>query len=148
MSTLEDEIEEIKIKVMMPADAAQAIGGKLFILGGGFDRINMPSIPFHYKFDLAMLIEVPWGATNQQYQLVVELLDSDGQPVGYRAEATMETGRPPGSRRGAPLTVPAAIPVVVEFASEGRYVLRGSINGNERNRVGIEAVAPPAAIAA
>ena len=49
---------------MLLADSAQAVGGKLYILGGGFDRINMPTIPFSHRFDLAMLIEVPWIATN------------------------------------------------------------------------------------
>lgn len=61
MSALEDDTQEVQIRVMMLADSAQAVGGKLYILGGGFDRINMPSVPFHHRFDLAMLIEVPWG---------------------------------------------------------------------------------------
>jgi hypothetical protein len=138
MATPEEEIQEVHIKVMMPADGAQAVAGKLYVLGGGFDRITIPSLPAQYKFDLAMLIEVPWSATNQPYQLVVELLDADGQAVGYRAEATMETGRPPGMRRGASLIVPVAMPVFAEFQEVGRYVLRGAINGEERNRVSIE----------
>ena len=31
---------------MMAADDAQAVGGKLYVLGGGFDRINLPTLPF------------------------------------------------------------------------------------------------------
>ena len=148
MSDLNDDVHEIRIKVMMPADSAQAVSGKLYILGGGFDRINMPTLPFPHRFDLAMLVEVPWTATNQPYQVVVELLDADGEPVGYRAEATMETGRPPGTRQGTSLTVPLAIPVMAEFREPGRYVLRASVNGRERNRVAIEAIALSPAIAA
>jgi hypothetical protein len=148
MNAIEDQAQEIQVKVMMLADGAQAVGGKLYILGGGFDRINMPTVPFHHRFDLAMLIEVPWTATNQPYQIVVELLDADGEPMGYRAEATMETGRPPGTRHGTSLTVPVAVPVIAEFRTPGRYVLRASVNGRERNRAAIEAVALPAAMAA
>lgn len=94
------DLDEVEIKVMMLADGAQAVGGKLYILGGGFDRINMPTTPFTHGFALAMLIDVPWNATNQPYQIVVELLDADGESVGYRADATLETGRPPGTRQG------------------------------------------------
>ena len=136
--------QQVQIKMMVAADAAQAVNGKLYILGGGFDRINMPTQPFEFRFELALLIEVPWTATNEPYQLVVELLDADGQPVGYRAEVEMETGRPPGSRRGASFTVPLALPVFAEFPGPGRYTLRGSINGIEQEqRVSIEAIAPP-----
>lgn len=147
MSGLSDP-DEIQIKVMLLADGAQAVGGKLYVLGGGFDRINMPVVPFNHRFDLAMLIEVPWGATNQPYQVVVELLDADGALVGYRAEATMETGRPPGTRQGTSLSVPIAVPVIAEFRSPGRYSLSASINGVPRNSVAIEAIALPSAVAA
>jgi hypothetical protein len=78
----------------------------------------------------------------------VELLDADGAPMGYRAEASLETGRPPGLRQGTSITVPVAIPVVAEFRKPGRYILQGSINGKEKNRVAFEAIALPSAIAA
>lgn len=143
MGEIEQESQEIQIRVMLLADAAQAVGGKLYVLGGGFDRINMPTVPFSHRFDLAMLIQVPWVATNQPYQIVVELQDADGEPMGYRAEATMETGRPPGIRQGTALTIPIAIPVIADFSGPGRYVLQASINGREANRVAIEAVALP-----
>ena len=151
MSDLQDDVNqgnEIQIKVLLVADGAQAVGGKLYILGGGFDRINMPTMPFNHRFDLAMLIEVPWAATNQPYQVVVEMLDADGEASGYRAEASLETGRPPGMRQGTSITVPVAIPVVTEFRTPGRYILRASVNGREKSRVAIEAVALPTPMAA
>ena len=130
----------VQVKAMLAADGAQAVNGKLYILGGGFDHINMPNVPFQYRFDLAMLIDVPWNATNEQHQLVVELLDADNEPVGYRAEATIEAGRPPGMRHGTSFVVPMAFPVLAEFPQAGRYALRASINGQERERIAIEAV--------
>jgi hypothetical protein len=141
----EAEVQDIQIKVMMAADAAQAVGGKLYILGGGFDRVHAPTLPFQYKFDLAMIISVPWTATNTPYQIVVELLDADGTSVGYRAEAMMETGRPPGIRQGTSFTVPVAIPVVAEFREPGRYALTGAVNGKESNRVVVEVASTAAA---
>ncbi len=142
MSAIDVEAsQQVRIPVMMLADGAQAVNGKLYILGGGFDHINMPSVPFQHRFDLAMLIDVPWTATNEPHHLVIELLDADNNPSGYRAEATLEAGRPPGMRRGTSFVVPLAIPVVANFEAPGRYALRGSINGEERHRVAIEVVA-------
>jgi hypothetical protein len=135
--------QDIQIKVMMAADGAQAVNGKLYILGGGFDHLLMPTQPFTHKFDLAILVDVPWTWANEPFQLVVEQLNADGEPCGYRAEAQMETGRPPGMRRGTSFSVPIALPVVANFETPGRYVLRGAINGEERARVSIEAVAAP-----
>jgi len=146
MATVESS-QDIQIRMMIAADGAQAVNGKLYILGGGFDHVNMPSVPFQHRFDLAILIDVPWTATNQPFQLVVEQLDADGNALSYRAEAMIETGRPPGARRGASFSVPIALPVVADFPEPGRYILRGSINGEERNRVAIEAVRAPVATA-
>ncbi len=146
MTELEDA-QKVRIKTMMAADSAQAVNGKLYVLGGGFDHLFMPAQPFQHRFDLAVIVDVPWTAANQPYQLVIEQLDADGEPCGYRAEAQMETGRPPGARHGASFSVPIALPVVANFEVPGRYVLRGSVNGEESARVGIEAVAvtPPLA---
>jgi Family of unknown function (DUF6941) len=140
-----EDAQEVQVRAMITADGAQAVNGKLYILGGGFDHINMPQVPFQHRFDLAILIDVPWTATNEPHHLVVELLDADGDPLGYRAELTLETGRPPGMRRGTSFTVPIALPVIAEFPEPGRFALRASINGTERNRVAIEAVStsPP-----
>lgn len=142
-----EEAQDIQITVMMAADGAQAVNGKLYILGGGFDRLTMPTQPFNHRFDLAIVVDVPWTQANEPFQLVVEQLDADGEPCGYRAEAQMETGRPAGMRRGTSFSVPIALPVVANFESPGRYVLRGAINGEERARVTIEAVAAPAGAA-
>lgn len=136
--------QDVSIRAMITADGAQAVNGKLYILGGGFDHINITTTPLVHRFDLAMLIDVPWTATNEPHQLVVELVDADNNALGYRAEATLETGRPPGMRRGTSFTVPITLPVLAEFPEPGRYALRGSINGQERNRVAIEVLAPSA----
>jgi hypothetical protein len=144
-----EESQKVRIRTMMAADAAQAINGKLYILGGGFDQLFMnpqAPTPFQHKFDLAVIVEVPWTAANEPYELVIEQLDADGNPSGYRAEAQMETGRPPGSRRGTSFSVPIALPVLGTFEHPGRYMLRGAINGEESARVAIEVVGVNAAV--
>ena len=99
---------------MLFADAAQAINGKLYILGGG------------------------WSVRRHVLQLA--LVNEDGQPVtvltqiGERAielKGEFEVGRPPGLRPGTPLDVALGINVgPLPLAPDGRYVWRCSIDGN------------------
>jgi hypothetical protein len=137
-----ESAQEIRIKAMLLADAAQAVAGKLYLLGGGFDRINVANIPAVHQFDLALLVEVPWTATNEPTQILVELVDADNNFAGYRADAVMEAGRPAGARRGAPFNIPLTVPVIATFPQPGRYAVRVVVNGNEQERCSIEVVGP------
>lgn len=100
--------------IMLLADAAQAVGGKLYILGGGWSVTGPDPIPSA----IALKIEVPWTATNRKHQLILKLLDADGQavkaktaagehPVEFRGD--FEVGRPAGLPEGTPLDVALAI---------------------------------------
>ena len=125
---------------MIPADSAQAVGGKLYILGGGFNHLAVPDFPAAHAFDVAIIVDVPWDHTNRPYEVAIELVDADGQSLGYRAEATLETGRPAGARPGTSFALPLAIPVNVEFPVPGRYVIRGEVNGQEVRRAVLDVV--------
>ena len=62
---------------MMLADAAQAVEGKLYILGGGWSITGPEPTPSA----IAAYIQVPWDRTNVQHEFRFELLDADGNPV-------------------------------------------------------------------
>ena len=119
---------------MLLADSVQAVGGKLYILGGGWSVTGPPA-----QFGIAILIEIPWDQTNQKHPWKLELLESDGaavlvqtpsgeQPLVFQGE--LEVGRPPGLKPGTPIAVPLAInlaPLALEPSS--RYEWRLSIHG-------------------
>jgi hypothetical protein len=123
---------------MLLADAAQAVEGKLFVLGGGWSVCGPGPAPMA----LALKIEVPWDSTNQRHQAVFELLDVDGNPVMAPAAdegadevpivitADFEVGRPVGVKPGSPLDMPMAInigPIPLEPGQ--RYEWRLAIDG-------------------
>ena len=121
---------------MLLADAAQAINGKLYILGGGWSVTG----PGPNVSAIALKIEVPWDEANRRHTLLLELLDADGRkamlPVAegeLRAmefKGDFEVGRPAGVAPGTPLDAALAInlsPMPLE--SGRRYVWRLSING-------------------
>lgn len=133
-------IQEVQISMLIAADSAEAINGKLYILGGGFNHLAVQQFPAAHRFDVALIVEVPWDHTNRPYAVVIEVVDADGSSLGYRAEANLETGRPAGARPGTSFAVPLSIPVEVEFPTAGRYVIRSTVNGRDARRAVIEVV--------
>src|SRR5258708_40189637 len=112
---------------MMLADAAQALLGKLFILGGGWWVTGPAPTPSA----LALKIEVPWGEANRRHKLVVALLDADDQPVPDPAgnpieiAGEFEVGRPPGLPAGTPLDAAIAVGIApLPLRPGSRYVWR------------------------
>ena len=122
---------------MLLADAAQAIAGKLYILGGGWSVTG----PKPTASAIALKLEVPWDEANRPHALLLELLNADGRavmvasppdgeprPVQIRGE--VEVGRPPGLTPGTALDAVLAINLTSAPAlPAGRYVWRLSING-------------------
>ncbi len=120
---------------MMLADAAQAVGGKLYILGGGWSiaGVGAPTA-------LAIYIQVDWDKANDRQQLLVELLDSDGGAVlnaegdAIQINGEFEVGRPPGLKPGTPLDFSMAVglpPLPLE--PNNRYEWRLSLNGKSQD---------------
>lgn len=102
---------ELNPKVhLLLADAAQAVAGKLYILGGGWSII-IPGAPFAVAFK----IEVPYNRGADRHEWKLSLLDADGQPVLVQMQPepaepeplvvgdSFCTGIPPGITPGTPL---------------------------------------------
>lgn len=124
---------------MLLCDAAQAVNGKLYILGAGWNVIGPDPTPTAIAFQ----IEVPWDQANRKHRLKIGLLSEDGQPVllptpnggSSPAEVTaaFEVGRPPGSRPGSPLNVVLAVNVgPIQLKPDSRYEWRCHINDETR----------------
>ena len=126
----------MKVTLLL-ADAAQAVNGKLYILGGGWSL----SGPGPTAMALAVKIDVPWDRANIKHAWRLALLDSDGEAVTFPTapegevqpvaiEGEFEAGRPPGLRPGTPLDVALALNVPpLPLAPDGRYVWQLSIAG-------------------
>jgi len=119
---------------MMLADAAQAVDGKLYILGGGWSVTGPGPMPSA----IAMKLEVPWSETNKMHKWELTLVNADGRPVLVGSEegenaiqisGEFEVGRPAGLTPGTPIDLPLAInlgPLVLEPGQ--RYTWRLTID--------------------
>ena len=120
---------------MLLCDAAQAVSGKLYILGAGWNVTGPDPSPSAIAFH----IDVPWDQANRKHVLTIALMSDDGQPAmvptptGDRpaeVKAEFEVGRPPGHRPGAPLSVVLAINIgPIPLKLDSRYEWRCQING-------------------
>ncbi len=135
---------------VMLCDHAQVADGKLFVSGGGIDRMSVAagtSAPYVANFSVAGLVRVPWTATNAEHGLTFQFVTEDGQtpdlppgtepgPGGIGGEMRFNVGRPPQATSGQEQLVPFAfnfqgVPLMVA----GRYVLVLSLDGTEQRRL-------------
>jgi hypothetical protein len=120
---------------MLLADFAQVVGGKLYIMGGGWSVTGpMPS-----PSAIAVKIEVPWNETNRPHEFKIELMDSDYKPVLVPTPAgnapliiggKFEVGRPVGAIAGAPIDAPIAVNIgPIPLPPASRFVWKLGIDG-------------------
>lgn len=70
------------VDVAMLADAVQAVRGKLFILGGGWDTLWVGRFPArHPSLAIGLRLRVPVSWASDQLSLSVELQDADGKSL-------------------------------------------------------------------
>jgi hypothetical protein len=121
--------------ILLLADFAQVLNGKLYIMGGGWSMTGpQPSLSA-----IALKIEVPWNQTNQKHNLKLELIDSDYRavtvptPVGNSPvviDGEFEVGRPAGLKAGIPIDVAMAFPIGPLPLEPGeRFIWKLSIDG-------------------
>ncbi len=120
---------------LMLADSAQAINGKLYLLGGGWSVTGPNATPMA----VAMMIEIPWDETNVQHNYRLILNDADGKNVllptkegemPLEIARNFEVGRPPGHIPGTPISFVQAVnfgPLPLRHGA--RYMWELSING-------------------
>lgn len=83
----------------MLADAVQAVRGKLFILGGGWDTLWVGRFPArHPSLAIGLRLRVPVSWASGELRLSVELQDADGKPLLPEA-LTHEIKLPEPTRR-------------------------------------------------
>ena len=124
-----------QIDILMLADYAEVVGGKLYIMGGAWDRLAVrdPSQPMRFAIGVSVL--VPWNATNHTFGLRLTIEDSDSVTHGTLVETSFVAGRPPDLKPGSDQRVLLAINSLMPSLGPGEYAIVAAIDGAERRRV-------------
>lgn len=130
---------------MLLCDAAESVGGKLYILGAGWSQFlaNNPT-----NMVLAIKLLIPWSRANEAITVRASLVDEDKEetvvlePGPVVGEASIEIGRPAGLRRGTSLDASFVLPFAGVSLPQGGYVWKIEVGNTERARIPIHALSP------
>lgn len=133
----------MQVEWLILADAAQVVGGKLYLLGGGWDTLAVHTgFPVQQHLALAVALRVPWHETNERHSVSVAVESEDGQVLAT-ASAEFEVGRPPGIPRGQDQRVQFAMSVPLTLERPGTYVAVARGPALEERRVPFNVVPRP-----
>lgn len=113
----------MKLDWLILADAVQTVGGKLYLLGGGWDSVIVNALPAPLPIAIAVGIDVKWTETNEQHKIELHIEDQDGRQL-MKIEGAFEVGRPPGTAPGQSQRFQLAIPTPMTIEQLGTYVVK------------------------
>jgi hypothetical protein len=90
----------MEIQYLLLCDYAEIVNGKLYLMGGGWDRYDAREAPVNFRLAVAAGVRIGWEETNRPNDVHIIIEDDDGKELA-RIDGTMQVGRPanlpPGS---------------------------------------------------
>ena len=124
----------MQIGFLLLSDHSEAVNGKLYMTGGGWNVLTLPELPHEWGFNIALGVDVAWDETNQRHSLNLGIHDPDGIELGEGFSAEFETGRPPGMPAGQEQRLVMSIGTTTTFSTSGPHAVVVQINGEELGR--------------
>ena len=121
----------MEIGFLLLCDHSEAVNGKLYLTGGGWNVLRLPELPHEWSFSIGLGIDVAYHETNDPHELVVSVQDPDGAELGEGLTANFETGRPPGLPQGQEQRLVMSIAATATFATPGPHAAVVQVNGEE-----------------
>jgi len=133
----------VQVEWLILADYVEIIGGKLYLMGGGWDVLTVnAAFPLARPVGLAAAFSVAWDETNQLHRVEIEFQTDDGQSVG-NVRAQFEVGRPAGVKAGQDQRFQLAANVPLNLSAPGTYVIVARVEGQEQRRVPFNVITGP-----
>ena len=137
MSTLTEQVE---VDFLLLADRAEVLNGKLYMMGGAWDRRFVSNIEAPVPLSIAIGVLVPWNLTNEQHTLDIRIVGEDGDTILPSPSATLNVGRPTAATKGQTFRAMAVVGGMWKLPRFGAYSIVVSIAGQESKRVTFYAV--------
>ncbi len=118
----------MQIEYALIAAFAEITGGKLYLMGGGWDTFHAAEVPIQLRIAIAAGVRIGWDETNVPIPLVVRIEDDDGQEL-VRIDGMMQVGRPPMLPAGSTQLSQMAANVPLNITSFGG--LRARVTAGE-----------------
>ncbi len=119
----------MQVDWLILADSAQVVGNKLYLLGGGWDRLVVnKEFPTEHRVGIALALRVPWNQTNERHEFEIEIASEDGATIA-KVGGNFEVGRPPGIPPGQDQRIQLAVEANIKFERPGTFVISAKLDG-------------------
>ena len=71
-------LDQVEVDFLILADLAEVLNGKLYMMGGAWDRRHFRDIAAPVPLTIVVGVLVPWNLTNEPHRLRIRLEDEDG----------------------------------------------------------------------
>jgi len=119
------------IDYLILAEHAEVTGSKLYLMGGGWDTMNVPDAPANVRITAVAGIRVEWDETNVSLPVVVRVDDDDAQEV-FRLDGQMNVGRPPQLLPGASQLSQMTFVLQLQLKALGGYRVSLAVGPEDR----------------
>ena len=133
-------IDQVEIDFLLLADRAEVLNGKLYMMGGAWDRRHIKDIASPVSLTIVVGALVPWNLTNEPHRLIVTIEDEDGALVPPEVEVTVNVGRPVDATQGQSFRATAVINNRWQLPRYGTYRVEASVAGHSERRVAFYAI--------
>jgi hypothetical protein len=124
----------VELGFLLLSDHSEAVNGKLYMTGGGWNVLRLPELPHEWGFHISLGLDVGWEETNTHHELTISVHDPDGAEIGEGLSAEFEAGRPPGMPAGQEQRLVMSVGTVAAFTASGPHAAVVNADGEELGR--------------
>lgn len=130
----------MRIEYALLADAAQAVGGKVFVLGGGWNLFRAANYPAPVHLAIAIGLGFTPDEVGIKYPLNIVIADEAGVPIIPEMNGQVETGQlAPDVPKTASVKIPVAININMSLPHPGTYGIVVTA-GSSKTQLSFEAI--------
>ena len=133
-------LDQVEVDFLLLADRAEVLNGKLYMMGGAWDRRQVRDIASPVSLTIVIGVLVPWNLTNEQHRLTIRIEDEDGAMIPPEVEVTVNVGRPVDATQGQSFRATAVINNRWQLPRYGTYRVAASTAGHNEKRVTFYAI--------
>lgn len=136
--------EAVSVEFIMLADHAEVMNGKLYMMGGGYDRRFINDINSPVTLVVVVSVSVPWNLTNQPHTVKIRVETEDGAVV-VESQGDLTVGRSAEAIPGQLFRVMSVINFTAQLPQFGGYQVIAALSGGESRSINFYAVSSDAA---
>ena len=133
-------LDQPTVEFLILADRAEAINGKLYMMGGAWDRLTVKDFNVPAALGMAIGVIIPWTSTNEDHTLKVHLEHEDGTTILPQIEGRLNTGRPANAIPGQGFMITMTITGEWKLPGPGSYRIVASFREEASKKVVFHAI--------